>query len=100
MLEERGAKTRRELLRGGGGVVAAAVRQEPGVWAVSLDAAKVRFDSGWHEVKVGAVFWAGSEWEEDGLSRARVKEQTYVAQVGSLEEAGERLYGEVIRRGH
>ena len=29
-----------------------------GVWAVALDAAKVRFDDGWHEVKAGVVFRA------------------------------------------
>jgi hypothetical protein len=30
----------------------------PGVWAVALDAARVRFDDGWHDVKAGVVFWA------------------------------------------
>ena len=36
----------------------AAAPAGPGVWAVALDAARVRFEDGWHDVKAGVVFWA------------------------------------------
>ncbi len=36
----------------------AAAPAGPGVWAVALDAARVRFEDGWHDVKAGVAFWA------------------------------------------
>jgi len=96
VLEEEAARQRRELLEGGEqvkGTRRALLRHRS--WAVALDATKVRFDDGWHEVKVGAVFWVQGE---DG-QEVRAREQSYIAQVGSLEEAGARLYAEVIARG-
>lgn len=97
VLEEEGARERRQLLEGGEPVRnsrRALLRQRN--WAVALDAAKVRFDDGWHEVKAGSVFWVETGGSE---GRAPAREQSYIAQVGSIEEAGERLYAEVIRRG-
>lgn len=101
VLEEQLAKERQEQLDGQGPTPASTA---PGrTWAVALDAAKARFDTGWHEVKAGAVFWVEGEpgsvarGEQGGSVRAR--EQSYIAQVGSMEEAGARLYAEVIRRG-
>ena len=35
----------------------AAAPAGPGVWAVALDAARVHFEDGWHDVKAGVVFW-------------------------------------------
>lgn len=70
-----------------------------GVWAVSLDAAKVRFGDGWRDVKAGVVFWAEPRWDESGLVGAKATSQSYVGEVGPMEEAGERLYAEAARRG-
>jgi hypothetical protein len=64
----------------------------PGIWSVALDAAKVRFVDGWHEAKAGVVFWA----EPEG---AHAQEQSYLVEVGPMEEAGARLYAEALRRG-
>jgi len=106
VLEERTARDRARLLAGQEPVDKsrrALVRQRS--WAVALDAAKVRFKDGWHEVKAGAVFWVetatGSEGvgEQGRAGRARAREQSYIAEVGSMEEAGARLYAEVIERG-
>ena len=54
----------------------------------SLDAAKVRFRDGWHEVKAGVV-----------CPLTGAQQQSYVAEVDSMEQAGHRLYAEVVRRG-
>ena len=106
VLAERGVRERQELLRGEGPAQGSRRAVLGRAWAVALDATKVRFDDGWHEVKAGSVFWvqAGSR---EGHSPAQVrigaevraKEQSYVTQVGSMEEAGARLYAEVIKRG-
>ena len=58
VLEEEVARERRRLLEGGE-PVRCSRRGHIGqmIWAVALDAAKVRFEDGWHEVKAGAVFW-------------------------------------------
>lgn len=70
-----------------------------GPWAVALDAAKVRFEDGWHDVKAGVVFLAQPQWAEGELVGAEASQQSYVAEVGPMEQAGVRLYGEVVRRG-
>jgi PAS domain-containing protein len=57
-------------------------------WGCSLDAAKVRFRDGWHEVKGGIVYPLTGQ-----------QRQSYVVEVGSMEQAGQKLYAEVVRRG-
>jgi hypothetical protein len=97
VLEEEVARERRRLLEGGE-PVRCSRRGHMGqmIWAVALDAAKVRFEDGWHEVKAGAVFWVeGSGSGGSGQARG----QSYIAQVGCVEQAGERPYAEVIGRG-
>jgi len=71
----------------------------PGVWAVALDAARVRFDDGWHDVKAGVVFWAEPRWDQAELVGGNARSQTYVGEVGPMEQAGARLFGEAIMRG-
>lgn len=97
-LETRQAWEREELLRGEGFTNSKA-RERPGVWAVALDAAKGRFHDGWHDVHVGATFWARPKIGGDEVCGTKAGEQSYVVQVGSLSKAGERLYAETIRRG-
>lgn len=83
-------------LRGQAQGTAAGRGGESGVWAVSLDAARVRFLDGWHEAKAGVVFWAKPLPEDE---RAQAQDQSYMVEVGSMEEAGARLYAEALRRG-
>ena len=59
-----------------------------GPWQCSLDAAKVRFRDGWHEVKAGVVCPLRGK-----------KHASYVVEVGPMEQAGAKLYAEVVRRG-
>ena len=71
-----------------------------GVWAVALDAGKVRYEDGWHDTKAGVVFRAEPKLDEQGhLVGAQASQQSYVAEVGSMEEAGERLSAEAAKRG-
>jgi hypothetical protein len=71
-----------------------------GVWAATLDAGKVRYDDGWHDAKAGVVFWAEPTLNEGGeMEGAQATRQSYVAEVGSMEKAGERLSAEAARRG-
>ena len=95
VLEERRARERAELLEGTQRTDKsrrALVRHR--TWAVALDAAKVRFEDGWHEVKTGAVFWVEAATGKQGVGeqgqagRAQAREQSYIAEVGSMEEAG------------
>lgn len=72
---------------------------DPGVWSAALDAARVRFGDGWHDVKAGVVFWAEPRWEQAGLVGGKARFQSYVGEVGPMEQSGTRLYGEAIRRG-
>lgn len=65
---------------------------------MALDAAKVRFEDGWHDVKAGVVFWAEPRQEEE-LVGVEATVQSYVAEVGPMEQAGVRLYAEAVRRG-
>jgi hypothetical protein len=73
-----------------------------GVWAVSLDAGKVRYQDGWHDAKAGVVFWAEpalNEQDEVAGGRATRQSQSYIAECGSMKEAGGRLAAEAWRRG-
>jgi Uncharacterised protein family (UPF0236) len=71
-----------------------------GVWAVTLDAGKVRYEDGWHDAKAGVVYWAQPMFDEQGeLEGGRATKQSYVAECGSMERAGERLSAEAWRRG-
>jgi hypothetical protein len=73
-----------------------------GVWAVSLDAGKMRYTDGWHDAKAGVVFWAEPVLDEQGEvdgGRATQQSQSYIAECGSMEEAGARLSAEAARRG-
>jgi hypothetical protein len=79
-------------------------RPVDGRWVVALDAAKACFRDGWHEIKVGVVGHAQPTQRpgrEPGSWRpgAQVRAQSYVAHVGSMSGAAERLYAEVVRRG-
>jgi len=97
-LEAHRSVERARLL--GGGVVASPKREDkPGVWAVALDAAKGHFKDGWHEVKAGVVFWATPKVGEDEIAGAKGGEQSYIAEVGPIEQAGWKLYTEAVRRG-
>jgi hypothetical protein len=48
----------------------------------------VRFRDGWHDVKAGIVYPLVGK-----------QRQSYVVEVGSMEQAGHKLYAEVVRRG-
>jgi len=75
---------------------------EEGVWCVSLDAGKVRYQDGWHDAKAGVVFWAEPTPNEAGEvagGRATKHSQSYIAECGSMEEAGARLAAEAWKRG-
>lgn len=98
VLEARRAAERAKLFAG---EVAPSTKPQdkPGVWAVALDAAKGHFKDGWHDVKSGVVFWARPKVGEDEIAGAQAGEQSYIVEVGSLEEAGRKLYAEAVRRG-
>jgi hypothetical protein len=73
-----------------------------GVWALALDAGKVRYQDGWHDVKAGVVFRANAKLNEQGEvdgAEAVKGSQSYMAECGSMEQAGERLSAEAARRG-
>jgi hypothetical protein len=103
--EEQLAGERAALLQGAAAPPAAPPpAQDARCWAVALDAAKVCFRDGWHEIKVGVVGRArptprpgraAGSWRPG----ARVEEQSYIAHVGSMSGAAARLYAEVVRRG-
>lgn len=73
-----------------------------GVWAVALDAARVRYDDGWHDAKAGVVFQAEPKLDElgkiDGAEGVQGS-SSYVGETASMEAAGERLGAEAARRG-
>jgi hypothetical protein len=98
MLEARRAAERAKLFAGEA-VPSTKREAKPGVWAVALDAAKGHFKDGWHDVKAGVVFWARPRVGEDEIAGAQAAEQSYIVEVGSLEEAGRKLYAEAVRRG-
>lgn len=101
--EEQLAGERAALLQGGAPPPPPAPA-DAGRWAVALDAAKACFRDGWHEIKVGVVGRAQPTprpGREPGSWRpgAQVAQQSYIAHVGSMAGAAERLYAEVVRRG-
>ena len=98
-LEAHQEREQEAARRGQQEVNGAAVPPASGVGAVALDAAKVRFDDGWHEVKAGVVFWAEPQRAEWGLAGGKARHQSYAAEAGPMEPAGERLYREALRRG-
>lgn len=72
------------------------------MWAVALDAGKVRYEDGWHDTKAGVVFQAQPTLNEVGeVEGAQAVEgsQSYVGETGSMGEAGEKLAAEATRRG-
>ena len=77
----------------------AAAPAGPGVWAVALDAARVRFEDGWHDVKAGVVFWAEPQREGAEMAGGKAAAQSYLAETGPMEQAGARLYREAVARG-
>jgi hypothetical protein len=102
--EEELAEERAALLAGTAPPAPPPCRADGGRWVVALDAAKACFRDGWHEIKVGVVGRAQPTLRpghEPGSWRpgAQVGEQSYVAHVGSMSGAAERLYAEVVRRG-
>jgi hypothetical protein len=98
-LEAYQESERGQGLAGQEGVNSAAESPGPGVWAAALDAAKVRFDDGWHDVKAGVVYWATPRWDEVGMVEGEATSQSYLGEVGPMEQAGARLYGEAVLRG-
>jgi hypothetical protein len=88
-----------QALAGLEGTPSTATPTGAGVWAVALDAAKVRFDDGWHDVKAGVVFWAQPRWDQGELVGGEATAQSYVGEVGPMEQAGARLYTEAVGRG-
>lgn len=99
ILEAQQERQRVQVLAGQEETNWEAAPKGPGVWGVALDAAKVRFDDGWHDVKAGVVFWARPRWEEQRLVGGEATAQSYVGEVGPMEQAGARLYAEALRRG-
>ena len=93
-LEAQLAEEQDRLLSGQALLASVESPKGPGVWTVALDAARVRFYDGWHEAKAGVVFWAKPRPEG-----AEAEEQSYVVEVGPMDEAGTRLYAEAVRRG-
>ena len=77
----------------------AAAPAGPGVWAVALDAARVRFEDGWHDVKAGVVFWAEPRREGAETAGGKAAAQSCLAETGPMEQAGARLYREAVARG-
>jgi hypothetical protein len=62
----------------------------PGLLVVETDGAMIRYQDGWHEVKIGLV--AG--WVDD-----RLQHPSYIAARASAEPFGSRLLAEAARRG-
>jgi len=98
-LEEHLAKEREKLLGVDTNSVERASLEEAGIWAVALDAARARFDDGWHDVKAGVVFWAKPKVIDAAVDGAHAERQSYVGEVGAMEKAGQRLYAEAVKRG-
>ena len=99
VLEEHLAQGRAKLLSVEATVPARSSPDDGGVWAVSLDAARARFEDGWHDVKAAVVFRARPKVSEGRLDGAQADRQSYVAEVGPMEKAGQRLYAEAVSRG-
>ena len=73
--------------------------EAPGQWVAGLDATMTHFGDGWHEAKVGVICLARGQPTQMVEPEVLVEDQTYVAHVGGIEEAGAKLYCEVLRRG-
>ncbi|MHB0878031.1 MAG: ISKra4 family transposase [Anaerolineae bacterium] len=104
MVLERQYKERRERLLSGDGLGtgdSARAKGEAQQWVVELDAAKAHFRDDWHEVKVGVVCVAEPMADEQSEEEVRVRavRPSYAVHVGSMEDAGAKLYAEAIRRG-
>lgn len=102
--EEELAEERAALLAGTALPAAAPRLPDAGRWVVALDAARACFRDGWHEIKIGVVGRAQPTQRpgrDPGSWRpgAQVGKQSYLAHVGSMSGAAERLYAEVVRRG-
>jgi hypothetical protein len=69
------------------------LRPESGVWAMALDAARLRIDAGWHEAKAGVVGWVPADGTRHTVALS------YLSVVGSLEATGDRLELEARQRG-
>jgi hypothetical protein len=102
--EEQLGEDRAALLAGRAGPPASPPPADGGRWVVALDAAKACFRDGWHEIKVGVVGRAAptprpgrapGSWRAGAQGRG----QSYIAHVGSMSGAAERVYAEVVRRG-
>jgi len=98
-LETQQRAWQERLLEGPGVGAAQSPPEEAGVWAAALDAAKVRFDDGWHDVKAGVVFWAQPQWEEGQLAETKATSQSYVPELRWGGRAHGTGWGTVIRRG-
>ena len=66
---------------------------------MALDAARVRFEDGWHDVKAGVVFWAEPQREGAEMAGGKAAAQSCLAETGPMEQAGARLYREAVARG-
>jgi hypothetical protein len=97
-LEGHRAAERARLLAGEA-IMGPKREDKPGVWAVALDAARGHFTDGWHEIQAGVVFWARPKAGKDEIAGAKAADQSYIVEVGSLEDAGWKLYAEAVRRG-
>lgn len=85
--------TWRELCDGHKPVPPVPLRPAAGVWAVALDAARLRLDGGWHEAKAGVIGWMPA------AETRHLREVSYLSVVGSLAATGERLQLAARQRG-
>ena len=103
MLEARQAQERQRLLAGEepSAVECEQTRSEGQHWVVEFDAAKGHFRDDWHEVKVGVVCLAQRQVGEEAQEQGKVKavRASYTTHVGSVDDAGAKLYAEAVRRG-
>lgn len=99
VLEEHLAAEREKLLGADATTAGRVQLDDGGVWAVALDAARARFEDGWHDVKAAVVFRAKPKVVDGKVEGAQADQQSYVAEVGPMEKAGQRLYAEAVNRG-
>jgi hypothetical protein len=102
LAEEKQSLLSGEMSSGSGSSSSSGSGSGSGVWTATLDAGRVRYEDGWHDTKAGVVFRAEPKFNEQGEvegAEASKGSQSYVAEVGSMEAAGERLSAEATRRG-
>ncbi len=112
LLEQTKQPEQAQLSAGGRGAAAlltrwqqtaARQRQEAGLWAVALDAAKALFRDGGQDSKAGVVFRAVPQRAggaaPGGWSGAVAQAQRYIVEGGDRAAAGRRLSAEAWRRG-